>query len=94
MFIHYLCHLPSTPSNPHPCFQAEPVHSHLLWFYWRENIKDNKKDILFMLVRDKDNYTDRFLAFASAHLCIASHIGSFLPDLFPKSWSTFHSGLW
>jgi hypothetical protein len=33
----------------------------LLWFCWRENIRDNKKDILFLLVWDKNSYTERFL---------------------------------
>jgi hypothetical protein len=57
--IHCLGHLsplPPTPSPP-PCFQAEPV-----LFYWRENIRDNKKDIAFLLAWDKDSYTERFLA--------------------------------
>jgi hypothetical protein len=34
----------------------------LLRFSWRENIRDNKKDILFLLVCDKDSYTERCLA--------------------------------
>jgi hypothetical protein len=32
------------------------------WFCWRQNIRDNKKDIAFLLVWDKDTYTERFLA--------------------------------
>jgi hypothetical protein len=28
---------------------------------WRENIRDNKKNIAFLLVWDKDSYTERFL---------------------------------
>jgi hypothetical protein len=58
MFIHCLDHL---PLPPHPCFQAEPV-PHVLRFCWRENIRDNKKDIAFLLVWGKDSYTERFLA--------------------------------
>jgi hypothetical protein len=34
----------------------------VLWFYWRENIRDNKKGKSFLLVWDKDSYTERFLA--------------------------------
>jgi hypothetical protein len=30
--------------------------------FWRENIGDNKKDITFLLVWDKDSYTERFMA--------------------------------
>jgi hypothetical protein len=47
-----------------------------------------------LLVWDKYNYTERFLALiASMHLCIATHIGSSLPDLFTTSGSPSHSGL-
>jgi hypothetical protein len=31
-------------------------------FVEEKNIRDNKKDIAFLLVCDKDNYTERFLA--------------------------------
>jgi hypothetical protein len=34
----------------------------LLQFCWRENIRDNKKDIAFLLVWDKDSCTESFLA--------------------------------
>jgi hypothetical protein len=34
----------------------------VLWFCWRENISENKKDTVFLLVWDKDVYTERFLA--------------------------------
>jgi hypothetical protein len=34
----------------------------VLLFCWRKNIGDNKKDIAFLLVWDKDSYTERFLA--------------------------------
>jgi hypothetical protein len=33
----------------------------LLLFCWREDISHNKKDIVFLLVWDKDSYTERFL---------------------------------
>jgi hypothetical protein len=32
-----------------------------LQFCWRENLRDHKKDIAFLLVWDKDSYTERFL---------------------------------
>jgi hypothetical protein len=34
----------------------------LLQLCWREDISDNKKDTVFLLAWDKDNYTERFLA--------------------------------
>jgi hypothetical protein len=43
-------------------FWAESVLPLVLQFYWRENIRGNKKDIVFLLVWDKDSYTKRFLA--------------------------------
>jgi hypothetical protein len=51
------------PSVPPHCFWEEPVvpPSYSLIF-WRENIRDNNKDIEFLLVWDKDIYTERFLA--------------------------------
>jgi hypothetical protein len=33
-----------------------------LEFCWREDVTNNKKDTAFLLVSDKDSYTDRFLA--------------------------------
>jgi hypothetical protein len=33
----------------------------VLQFCWRENIRDNKKDIAFFLVWDKGSYIERFL---------------------------------
>jgi hypothetical protein len=45
-----------SPSSPHLLF-----HPLVLWFCWRENIRDNKKDIVFLLVGDKDSYTERVL---------------------------------
>jgi hypothetical protein len=34
----------------------------LFQFCWRENVRDNKRDIAFLLAWDKDSYTERFLA--------------------------------
>jgi hypothetical protein len=55
--IHCLGHLP----RPSP-LAGRPV-SPSLWFCWRENINDNKKDIAFLLTWDKDGYTERLLEF-------------------------------
>jgi hypothetical protein len=48
---------------PHSQASREnPFHPLVLQFCWRENIRDNKKDIAFLLVWDNDSYTERFLA--------------------------------
>jgi hypothetical protein len=47
------------PSQP-PTSRKNLFHS-LLQFCWRENTRDNKKVIVFLLVWDKDSYTERFL---------------------------------
>jgi hypothetical protein len=51
--IHCLLHLlhPLLPSRFCP----------LLQLCWRENISDNKKDISFLLIWDKDSYTERII---------------------------------
>jgi hypothetical protein len=54
MCIHYL-------GQPLPPSRQNLFHP-LLWFCWRENIRDNKKDIAFLLVWAKDSYSERFLA--------------------------------
>jgi hypothetical protein len=61
MCIHCLYHL---SPHPHPRFQAE-LFCPLLWFCWRENIRDNKEDTSFLLVCDKDSYIERFLVLLS-----------------------------
>jgi hypothetical protein len=50
------------PSLPHPLASRQNLFCPLLQFCWRENIRVNKKDIAFLLVWDKDSYTERFLA--------------------------------
>jgi hypothetical protein len=58
MCIHCLGHLFFPPQRSgHNLFC--PL---VLRFCWRENIRDNKKDIVFLLVWDKDSYPNRFLA--------------------------------
>jgi hypothetical protein len=64
MCIHCLCHLtiPLPPPPPAAASGQSLFYPIVLWFCWRENITDNKKDIVFLLVWDKDSYTERFLA--------------------------------
>jgi hypothetical protein len=51
---------PSYPSSP-PTFQADLFCPFVLQFCWREIIGNKKKGIAFLLVWDKDSYTERFL---------------------------------
>jgi hypothetical protein len=57
--VYIVCGTPTTPS---PTPRQNLFHPLLLPFCWQENISDNKKDILCLLVWDKDSYTERFLA--------------------------------
>jgi hypothetical protein len=58
IYLHvYTLFGPPLPSPPQNLFC--PL---VYWFCWRENIRDNKKDIAFLLVWGKDNSTGRFLA--------------------------------
>jgi hypothetical protein len=41
---------------PYTHFQVNLFHPFILWFCWRETIGDNKKDIAFLLLWDKDSY--------------------------------------
>jgi hypothetical protein len=50
--VYTLFEPPSLPPLPHPAS---------VQFCWRKNIRD-KKSIAFLLVWDKDSYTERFLA--------------------------------
>jgi hypothetical protein len=49
-------------SPPTPLASRQNLFCHLLQFWWKENIRDNKKDIRILLVWDKDSYKERFLA--------------------------------
>jgi hypothetical protein len=63
-----------------------------LQFCWRENIRDNKKDIAFLLAWDKGSYTE-IPNIGSMHICITTQIGSSVPDLFTTSRSPSQSDL-
>jgi hypothetical protein len=52
-----------------------------LQFCWRENIRDNKKNIAFLLVWGKDSYTERFLVLLP-RICVLQPI---LVQLFQPS---------
>jgi hypothetical protein len=62
----------------------------ILQFCWRENIRDNKKDIVVLPVWDKDSYAERFLVlltyvYYNPHWFIST-------NLFTTSQSPSHSG--
>jgi hypothetical protein len=88
MCIHCLCPLP-LPLPPTPASRQNRFCSLALRFCWRENIRDNKKDIVLLLLWDKDSYTERSLALllytcilqpTLVHLCQTS---SLLPRPLP-----------
>jgi hypothetical protein len=56
-------HPPPPPCVPCPTSEQNLFHPLILRFCWRENTKDNKKDTTFLLLWDKDSYTERFIAF-------------------------------
>jgi hypothetical protein len=55
MCIHYL------PPQNTPLFRQNLLCPLVLWFCGRENMRDNKKNIVLLLVCNKDIYTERFL---------------------------------
>jgi hypothetical protein len=67
MCIHSLGPLPHRPPLPLFC-------PFVLWFCVRENIENNKKDIAFLLVWDKDSHTERFLAFLQCTCILQSSL--------------------
>jgi hypothetical protein len=82
MCIHCLSHLYPplhpllTPSHHPPLTSGQNLFCPLvLQFCWRENVRDNKKGIAFLLVWDKDSYTE-IPSVASMHMCITTHTGS------------------
>jgi hypothetical protein len=50
------------PLPPIPLTSLRNLFCPFLQFCWREDINSNKNDIAFLLVWDKDNYTEGFLA--------------------------------
>jgi hypothetical protein len=92
LFYHFYIYLhvhtlfgPPTPSHlPTPASWKNLFCPLFLWFCWRENIRDNKKDIALLLVWGEDCYTE-ILSVIAMHMCITTHIGSSLPDFFTTS---------
>jgi hypothetical protein len=72
MYIHCLGHfspmLPAPSLSPHPPHFRQNLFCPLLQFCWREDISNNKKDTVFLLVWDKDSCTERFLACFHAYM--------------------------
>jgi hypothetical protein len=63
-FILLLLHLLSCVHivwAPCPASRQNLFHLLVLQFCWRGNIRDNKKDLAFLLIWNKDSYTERFL---------------------------------
>jgi hypothetical protein len=54
--------LPNPPPLPRTCSTLNLFCPIVVRFCWRENISDNEKNIAFLLVWDKDSFTQRFLA--------------------------------
>jgi hypothetical protein len=87
--IHLLpfpCHLPPPTSANHPSsLWAE----HVLWFCRRKNIKEKTRNMTFLLVWDKDSYTESFLIFFPCIYVLQSQLvhlyqsSSLLPVTFP-----------
>jgi hypothetical protein len=48
--------------SPHTPSRQNLFHTLVLWYCWRENIRNNKKDIAFLLGWGKDSYAERYLA--------------------------------
>jgi hypothetical protein len=98
MWIHCLGHLSPYPDlhplslPPTSLTYRNNVFCPLLQFCWREDISNIKKDIVFLLVWDKDSYIE-IPSIASMHLCITTRIESSLPDLYTTSQSPSHSDL-
>jgi hypothetical protein len=53
---------PPIPFSPPHLTSRQKLFCTLLQFCGRENISNNNKDMVFLLVWDKDSYTERFLA--------------------------------
>jgi hypothetical protein len=52
----------TSPLHPHLPSWQNMFYPLVLWFCWNEYIRHNKKDIAFLLLFNKDSYTETFLA--------------------------------
>jgi hypothetical protein len=87
--------LPTALHSPHPPHPSLPgrTYSALLFNFVEEKIRkirDNKKDIAFLQVWDKDSYTERFLALLPRTCVLQPEL---IPDLFTTFQSPCHSDL-
>jgi hypothetical protein len=77
--------LPPFPSTS--SLSPVPTYSIILFsdFVEEKNIEDKKKNMMFLLVWERDSSTGRFLVLFPSILCITTQISSSLPDLFTSS---------
>jgi hypothetical protein len=70
-FLHLLtyAYLVWATSPHHPTLEQNLFCPLVFRHCWRENIRDNKKNIVFLLVWDKDSYTERFLVLLP-YICV------------------------
>jgi hypothetical protein len=61
-FYSHVYTLFGSPLFPTQQLLSETCLPSYMWFCWRENISDNKKDIAFLIICEKDSYKERFLA--------------------------------
>jgi hypothetical protein len=105
MCIHYLHHVsPPTLSpttsplplvqTPDPPFRQNLFRPPVLQFCRRKNIKDNKRNMVFLLVGDKDSYKGRFLVLFPCICVLQPQLVHFnqSSSLLP-TWSPSHGGL-
>jgi hypothetical protein len=73
-----MLHPPFLQCQPHPTLQSL-FHPLVFPFCRRKNIRDNQRNMVFLLIWDKGSYTRRFLVFFP---CITTPVDSSLPVLF------------
>jgi hypothetical protein len=81
------------PPSPAPTPKQNLFCPLVLWFCRRKNIKDDKKNKVFLLVWDKDSYTERFLVFPCTNVLQPKLVHLYQTSSL-LSWSPSHSGLY
>jgi hypothetical protein len=61
---------PTLVSYTFPTFGQKLFHPPVLWFCRRKTIKDNKKNMAFLLVCNKDSYIGRFFVLFPCCICV------------------------
>jgi hypothetical protein len=80
LFYHFYIylHVYTSPSPPNSPTSGLNLFCPLILRYcWRERIIDNKKDMSFLLVWEKDSHTERFLTLLP-DTCVLQHFHNFL----------------